>query len=117
MCVGTVRTGCSAPSCTITTPGVVFFTAAMRLPCREALRARLREPSKGPTRPWSLAFFPQHSERLHGLSSDDYGEAIADFQESVGGWDDLIAVAVYGNQHTPDWQPQFVHLLAIKARA
>src|SRR5262245_59079848 len=58
-----------------------------------------------PTRPWGFTSLPEHSERLCGLWSDDHGEAIPYFQGGVWGWDDVIAVAVHGDEYTPGWQP------------
>ena len=58
-----------------------------------------------PTRVWGFTSLPKHSERLCGLWSNDHSEAIPYFQGGVWGWDNLIAVAVHGDEYTPGWQP------------
>src|SRR5262245_7193548 len=68
-------------------------------------------------RAWGFTSLPQRRERLCGLRSDDDGEAIADFQMGIGGRDDLIAITVHADNHTARREPEFMHLLPVKACA
>src|SRR5262250_2151201 len=92
--------------CGIRSNSAVVSTATVLQYTRKPANTLSRDHSPlPPTRPWGFTSLPEHSERLCGLRSDDSCEAIAHFQGGVWGWDNFIAVPMYGDEDTPGRQP------------